>query len=198
MQNSEQILKKLNDFLDHHHPQGMQTETTIRQGPVTGVVNNPMTWISLCGLAVIALGSLIYTIYSTDSKAIHDRILTNTAAIEKIQKTNVETQNVVLKMQAIQEQIGVQIGKLAESLEQSNRRMQSMELTRFTDKDGENFNRAMTDIKTDIKGIQNEIVDLKLLKSVVLDNQSELKDRRNFMDDVNARLRTLEKESYRK
>ena len=110
-------------------------------------------------------------------------------------------------MQGNQERITKQIDNNARTLDEINRNYNDMRMTRFTDKDGDGlkgeveerirgiqgeFIRENTEIKNEIRSIEQSLEELRLLKSSVLDNKSELNRRESFMDDIKDRVKTLE------
>lgn len=179
----------------------------LQSGPVTGVINSALFWIGALATVLTFVGVLLYAIYSNDSDSKDQRINSNTLAISNIQKTQSDTNNLIIEMQGNQERITAQIERNADTLSDISKQYNDMRLTRFTDKDGDalgnevnekirnveaEFIRENTELKNELRNLETSIEGLRMMKTVVEDNKSELNRRSNFMEDMRDRVKTLE------
>ena len=202
------LLKEMRaEDMGHNNYYNVPPYAPATRGEVTGVINSALFWIGALATVLTFVGILIYAIYSKDSDSKDSRINSNTLAISNIQKAATETNNLIIEMQGNQERITKQIDNNARTLDEINRNYNDMRMTRFTDKDGDGlkgeveerirgiqgeFIRENTEIKNEIRSIEQSLEELRLLKSSVLDNKSELNRRESFMDDIKDRVKTLE------
>lgn len=201
------VLREIKSEAGPHNTYYQNASPRPVQGEVTSVINSAIFWVGTLATVLAFVGVLMYMIYAKDSTSKEDRIDSNTNAIEAIQETQNKTNNLIGSMQNTQERIAKQIEKNADKLETIDDHYDSLQGSRFTDKDGEDLGddldngiravreevlREITEIKADLRGMDKDIDDFRMLTSKVEDNKSELMRRNDFMDDIKARITTLE------
>lgn len=178
--------------------------------PVTRAIENPLTWIFiLVSLGAFAL-SLMYMIYSSDNERKDSIIQNNSVALSENQKNILATGQVVLKLQANQEQISRQIEKNALKIESMSKDIETVKLTRFTEQDGERYyndikrtltessdamQRQFAEFTTELKGVKADVADLKYMKNIVEHNTMASKDNEKSLNEISNRLMRLEANS---
>lgn len=151
---------------------------------VSNVINSALFWIGALATVLTFVGILIYSIYSGDSQNKDQRINSNTLAITSIQKTQTETNNLVIEMQGNQERITQQIDKNARTLEDINRQYNDMRLSRFSDKDGKALD---TELSEKVRAVQSEFIRENIeIKNELRGFERSIEDFRNLKDRINA------------